>query len=265
MFAQGVSSDEAVISTDFEDVLGRRKDRICAYTEYRHVFPLQCCCLTPPHALHHAFMVLEVETTDCNEVAIMCVEKFNDALEVSWGAHDDVRQYVMAFRATGDPRAVSSFRPIIAEPRFSLGEEHGFPNVTVGDLVTYVDGDVSEKWRPYCLRTANCQHFAMDLQHFLTTGRQKIHDRKHMLNMLSRSVDRNVMPIQSAEAELSSDREIGLAAVRENGNALCFLSDSLKKDMGIVMEAVDQNPNAFFHADPVLQGDPHLRKMAGLP
>jgi hypothetical protein len=54
---------------------------------------------------------------------------------------------------------------------------------------------------------------------------------------------------------MSSDREVVLTAVRENGLVLAYASSSLKADKCIVIEAVKQNGMALEHADSILCND----------
>lgn len=54
------------------------------------------------------------------------------------------------------------------------------------------------------------------------------------------------------------DREIVLAAVTQNGNALRFASVDLKADREVVLAAMAQNVSAFRFASPALQNDPRV-------
>ena len=51
-----------------------------------------------------------------------------------------------------------------------------------------------------------------------------------------------------ARGEQRSDREIVMAAVKQNGLALCYAAELLRGDHEIVMQAVTQNGFAIQHA-----------------
>ena len=49
--------------------------------------------------------------------------------------------------------------------------------------------------------------------------------------------------------ELRNDREIVLAALKNNGKALKYVSIKLKQDKTIVLAALENNPNALLYDD----------------
>jgi tetratricopeptide (TPR) repeat protein len=61
--------------------------------------------------------------------------------------------------------------------------------------------------------------------------------------------------LRAADQSLKKDREFVLAAVRQNGWALEFADESLKKDREVVLAAVRQNGWALEHADASLKKD----------
>ena len=102
---------------DVSQVLSSRADReIKAIREYRHLFNARIGAggaLSAKHlGLFHSFTLLELEGGD-----YVCVEKFNDALELMVGRGDLFRQYALLFRATGDERPLNAQRPVIAQER----------------------------------------------------------------------------------------------------------------------------------------------------
>ena len=62
--------------------------------------------------------------------------------------------------------------------------------------------------------------------------------------------------------KIITDREEMLEAVRNDGNALEYASDTLKADREVVLEAVKQNGYALEYASEELQNDPELKKLA---
>ena len=62
--------------------------------------------------------------------------------------------------------------------------------------------------------------------------------------------------------KIITDREEMLAAVKNDGLALEYASDTLKADREVVLEAVKQNGYALEYASEELQNDPELKKLA---
>lgn len=65
----------------------------------------------------------------------------------------------------------------------------------------------------------------------------------------------NGLALGRAPEDLRGDREVVLAAVRQEGRALEFASEALRADREVVLEAVRQNGFALAHAAPALRGE----------
>ena len=63
------------------------------------------------------------------------------------------------------------------------------------------------------------------------------------------------MSLILASPELKADKEVVLAAVRQNGYALSFASPTLQGDKNVVLAAIQQNGEAFQFASPELKAD----------
>ena len=61
---------------------------------------------------------------------------------------------------------------------------------------------------------------------------------------------------------LITDRELVLEAVKRNGSALKYASDTLNADPEVMLEAVRNDGNALEYASEELQNDPELKKLA---
>mmetsp|Transcript_20219 Transcript_20219/g.35464 ORF Transcript_20219/g.35464 Transcript_20219/m.35464 type:complete len:89 (-) Transcript_20219:104-370(-) len=73
------------------------------------------------------------------------------------------------------------------------------------------------------------------------------------------AVKQNGKVLVFAPEELRKDREVVLAAVRQNGKALVFAHESLKGDKEVVMEAVAEGGHvALWHAAEELQKDKEI-------
>ena len=96
--------------------------------------------------LFHSFTVLEVVGKH-NDKHYICVEKFNDALELMVGEGSRLfLMYAQLFRATGEERPVSQKRPIAPQGKMSLQA-----GVTVKDLYDWIAGPLAMIWQPYSL------------------------------------------------------------------------------------------------------------------
>ena len=73
--------------------------------------------------------------------------------------------------------------------------------------------------------------------------------------MVLAAVKQNGHALRNAPAELKGEREIVLAAVKQNGNALQYASAELKGDREIVLAALEQNGGALQYASAELKGD----------
>ena len=63
------------------------------------------------------------------------------------------------------------------------------------------------------------------------------------------------MALKNASPELQADREVVLAAVRQNGWVLCYASTELRADREVVLAAVQQDGRALEFASPELRAD----------
>lgn len=70
--------------------------------------------------------------------------------------------------------------------------------------------------------------------------------------------------LQFADATLKADRELVIAAVREDGLNLQHTTEALRADKELVLAAVNRTPAALRFAKGGLQHDPDCRKAAGL-
>ena len=69
---------------------------------------------------------------------------------------------------------------------------------------------------------------------------------------------------QESNDEQRSDREMVLAAISHNGNALALASQELKDDYEIVVEAMKNNANAFIYASSRLQSIDEIKEKSNL-
>jgi hypothetical protein len=163
--------------------------------------------------LFHSFSVLELSDGRSQ----LCVEKFNDALELMIGTGADFSSYLRLFRASGDERPTKD-RPIVAQGKRQIEN-----NITVGELIEWIDGPLAMIWQPYSLLGKNCQTFAGDLRGFLISGKSAT----------------------DALEELRSDRVIVLEAVRRDGTLLQHVANKLKHDHAILRAAVASDARAI--------------------
>ena len=80
-------------------------------------------------------------------------------------------------------------------------------------------------------------------------------ERNNILEKLERPVILNGWDLEFASEDLKRDREIVMAAVKQDFRALEFASDTLKRDRDILMAAVKQGGNALKFASEDLQKD----------
>jgi hypothetical protein len=69
------------------------------------------------------------------------------------------------------------------------------------------------------------------------------------------AVKQDGLALQYVDESLRKDKDIVLAAVREDGNAFEYADESLKKDEAFVLAAVTQDAYAFQYADEILKKD----------
>jgi hypothetical protein len=67
---------------------------------------------------------------------------------------------------------------------------------------------------------------------------------------------------ESVPKEFYKDKSFVLEAVKQNGQALYYVDESLKKDKSFVLEVVKQNRQALFFVDESLQKDPDIIQAA---
>jgi len=150
---------------------------ITSYAEFRHAFrTTDLIPLPPPLGMHHSFLLLELDGRDLE----LCLERFDDSLEMMIGEREAMRDVAKRFRATGEPRQVDGQRPIEELPRVQLGPAEGLPAVRVEDLYGWIKGPLAAAWQPREADAANCQHFTGDLQSFLRCKQNDV--RVHALH-----------------------------------------------------------------------------------
>lgn len=150
---------------------------IAAYTEFRHAFRTSDLVpLPPPLGMHHSFVMLELEGNSQE----ICLDRYDDSLELMIGEREAMRTMATRYRATGQLRPVDGERPVEELPRVQLGSAVGLPDVRVEDLYTWIKGPLASAWQPQELNPVNCQHFTGDLQQFLRCGEHEI--RVHALH-----------------------------------------------------------------------------------
>lgn len=239
-----------------DELLQREGQRsITAYCEYRHLFPAaQWIDLDPPFGLFHCFVLLELD----GGVLYLCLEKFQDALEVMLlhGENEVVHQQVTMLRATGEGRELSPLRPVLMHGRWELGKQ-GSPLVTIADLRRWIQGPLAAQWRPFNQIVANCQHFAQDLVMFLRcplscAGFESVQrGREGLLSALRH----NGSLLEGAPPDMRRDRQLVLAAVRQSGLALRFAVEELQADPDVVLAAVRRDGFAMQYAAEALRHD----------
>ena len=93
----------------------------------------------------------------------------------------------------------------------------------------WISGPLAMVWKPYSLLSSNCQHYASDLQAFLS-------DPKSSEN-------------------LKSDRQIVRVAVAHDGRRLSLVAEELTMDADIVLTAVQQCGQALQYAASQVKSD----------
>jgi len=144
---------------------------IIAFTEFRHAFRISNLVpLPPPLGMHHSFVVLELEGSNTE----ICLERFDDSLEMMIGDRRVLRHCAKCCRATGESRPVDGERPVEELQRFKLGFWVGLPVVRVGDLYAWIKGPLAMSWQLNEPSTASWQHFVGELQQFLRNGKNEV-------------------------------------------------------------------------------------------
>mmetsp|Transcript_120305 Transcript_120305/g.236424 ORF Transcript_120305/g.236424 Transcript_120305/m.236424 type:complete len:375 (+) Transcript_120305:2-1126(+) len=169
---------------------------------------------------YHAFTVLEIAS---GELFIL-LERKTDMLEIVIGTPDIPFAFMRAFRAFGPGRNINR---CVDESRQVLNSR-----VTVRQLFGWIDGPLEERWQPYDMLQANCQHFAEDLQTFLLDPGAPEHNSLH----------------EQVSAATLQDRSAVLAALRERPRLLKHLPDKFRHDPALVMAAVSHDGTALRYA-----------------
>jgi len=150
---------------------------IAAYTEFRHAFRTSDLVpLPPPLGMHHSFLVLELDGSSRE----ICLERFDDNMEMMFGDREALRPFAAQYRATGELRPVDGERPVEELPRVQLGFWAGLPVLCVEDLYAWIKGPLATSWQPHEASAEKWQHFAGDLQQFLRCGKTEV--RAHSLH-----------------------------------------------------------------------------------
>jgi len=141
---------------------------IKSYTEFRHAFrTTRLVPLPPPLGMHHSFIILELDRPAGGGEFEICLERFDNRLELMLGERVVMRSLAMRHKATGEPRALDSEKQVEETPCVLLGAFAGLPGVQVSDLFSWISGPLATAWQPYDLARLHCQHFTVDLIRFL--------------------------------------------------------------------------------------------------
>jgi len=127
--------------------------QITKLTEYRSVMA-ECLQLRSPALFYHAFAIAELEGDD-GEVAVICLEKYNDKLEVGFGKGTKAIEFFVEHRPTGHMR----------KRTYQHASYQPYRNNTVDNLISWLETKRHER---YCLVRANCQHYIRDLRGFFS-------------------------------------------------------------------------------------------------
>jgi len=218
--------------------------------EYREKWgPLQ---LLNPRLFFHAFLILKVE----GGFAI-CTEKYNDKLEVMFGETQVLAHYALHTRATGDRRL--RYGCAQQDPRNTQG------HVTVGDFLEWLSGDLAITWKPYCLFSANCQHYAADAQRVLEKPGLVQSVKKDPVVILE-ALKHDPCKIALADSDLRSDPRFVNQALSVNPLVLAHIDLDLKqksdfvavffrgrpdlaKNHRFIQEVLEVSPGLLFHAE----------------
>mmetsp|Transcript_93470 Transcript_93470/g.261439 ORF Transcript_93470/g.261439 Transcript_93470/m.261439 type:complete len:377 (+) Transcript_93470:79-1209(+) len=211
-----------------------------------------------PHSwkTYHAFILLEIED---GLLYILC-ERKTDMLELVIGSEDIPYAFMKAFRAAGPGRNLSR---CVDEPRQAVTSR-----VTVRQLFGWIDGPLEERWRPYDLLQANCQHFVDELQSFLLQPGSSRHVSTCALKVPpSALTDRTaVMAVMRQHPRalkyipevFRRDVEVVLAAVSTDGNALRYAPEELRANRSVALAALKNEGYALPYVHPVIRQERQL-------
>mmetsp|Transcript_103286 Transcript_103286/g.296518 ORF Transcript_103286/g.296518 Transcript_103286/m.296518 type:complete len:381 (-) Transcript_103286:43-1185(-) len=215
---------------DFGSDLSRT---ITAFTEVRIPY-----WTSQPHSwiTYHAFTLLEL---DHGQMFAMC-ERKTDMLELVVGKVEIPMAFFKAFRAMGPGRNPGR---CAQEPRQPVTSR-----ISLRQLLGWIDGPVEERWVPYDLLKANCQHFAADLQSFLLDPAAPEHHSEN--------------PLLAAPLNWKEERASAMASVARNPKVLKYLPDRLRRDREVVLLAVSNDGNALKYVPEQLRADPEVAMAA---
>lgn len=176
---------------------------------------------------YHAFVILELD----GGAMFLLLEKKTDMLEMVIGEPELPFGVMKAFRAVGGGRNV---RLCTERPRQEL-----HIRTSVYQLLEWMDGPVEEGWAHYDMLGSNCQHFARDLQDFL----------------LKPFDSGMVLPFQVAPLSDKRNKELVLAAVRQDWHALKYATEDFRQDKTVVLAAIERDGRALRYAHANLRLD----------
>lgn len=199
----------------------------------------------------HALMILELD----GGAMFLLLERKTDMLEMVIGDPGIPLGAMKAFRAVGGCRNI---RLCVEQPRQELRIQ-----TSVYQLLEWIDGPVEEGWAHYDILQANCQHFARELQQYLLQPFDTSTTMPFQVAPLSDKRNRELVlaavrqdwhALKYATEDFRQDRKVVLAAVERDGRALRYAHANLRLDKEVVMAAVRQNGSAL----PYVEG--HLRQ-----
>lgn len=200
---------KAICNVDIETLLSPHLDaRIVAYEEFRQkFFKMQLFTIL----FYHAYVILEVE----GGISI-CTQKYNDKLELMLGPSEPLRSFAWQY--------IESDKRLTSIPQ---GKVEAKQLVFVRDLLKWINGPMAMVWKKYSLLTANCQHYAQNLQDFLQDP-AKAQQLTEDIEIVLPAVRSDGLKLQHASAKLQRNPQVVLAAAKSNSAALVFAADSLK-------------------------------------
>lgn len=240
--------------------------QIEAYTEYRHLSPISPFLRIAHSELEGAsvgvFIILETCSTGHSDSSrrALCVEKFADQLEIMVGRKNEppgvLVEFAKKFRATGEPRGVHAWKPIKKHDRCEVGPGAGMQEITILDLLRWINGHLAKTWVPYDGLHANSYHLAMELQFFLKHGcpEHEALDRELVMH----AVMEDGMNLQLASESMRADKEVVIAAVGNDPNALQYVAHKMQSNREVVLTALGGDGMALRFAARELQDDEEI-------
>eukprot|EP00930_Biecheleria_cincta_P106274 TRINITY_DN9965_c0_g1_i4.p1 TRINITY_DN9965_c0_g1~~TRINITY_DN9965_c0_g1_i4.p1 ORF type:complete len:877 (-),score=122.43 TRINITY_DN9965_c0_g1_i4:262-2814(-) len=206
---------------------------------------------------YHTFTILELD-----DGWFLCIEKYDGKLEMMTGKGNEAFRTMYTCRVSGDERCLKR-----CFPAFSENYQQGFEitsDLTLQDILWWLDGPCAKRWQAYDLLTAHSRRFAEDLHHFLKSGRTK-QSLPEDANAVLQAVKESGLVLEYAPEVLRSDRRTVLVAVAKDGLALEFASTDLQNDLEIAGTAINQNKFAFHFASKEMQANADIRQLVNLP